>query len=71
MKLPGYFMSITDRTMGAQNPLQIYLNASVITSNEFEEIKQWCNVNDCRYSLVGLVEFPDDQSKTLFLLRWT
>jgi len=71
MKLPGYFMSITDRTMGTQNPLQIYLNASVITSNEFEEIKQWCNVNDCRYSLVGLVEFPDDQSKTLFLLRWT
>lgn len=70
MQSPGHFMAITNRIMTTRNPLHIYLNASVITSNEFEEIKQWCKKNNCNYYLVGLIEFFDEKTKTAFLMRW-
>lgn len=71
MKLPGRFMAVSDRIIAdTNNPLLIFLNASVITNHELAEIEQWCKANDCCYYLVGMVRFPDEKSKMAFFLRW-
>lgn len=64
-------MAVSDRIIAdTNNPLLIFLNASVLTNHELAEIEQWCRSNGCRYYLVGMVMFPDEKTKTLFIMRW-
>lgn len=47
------------------------LNHSVLSLTEIEDIANWCEENNCRYYGMGLVEFPNKQAVTLFMLRWS
>lgn len=46
------------------------LNHSVLNFLEVESIADWCEENNCVYYGTGIVEFPDKETLTLFLLRW-
>ena len=47
------------------------LNHAVLSQEEINAIQDWCRENNCKYYGMGLVEFPDRKTITLFTLKWS
>jgi len=47
------------------------LNHSVLSMRDIEDIADWCENNGCVYYGIGIVEFLNAESVTMFTLRWS
>lgn len=47
------------------------MNHAVLSVSEIVNIESWCLEHNCKYYGIGLIEFPDRKTVTLFMLRWS
>jgi len=76
MRLPyHYYNDAVDKFVispGEEARPSVTLNATRISSQEFDAIEAWCRArNNCTYYTAGVVVFGHSAALTEFFLRWS
>ena len=71
MTLSGIFSVSTERFIvnDSDHRLHVILNSRILPAEEFEKIEKWCIEHNCTCYNIGVIEFPDLETLTLFTLR--
>lgn len=72
MTLKGIFSASTERFIvnDLDYGFHVILNSRILPAEEFPKIEKWCNEHHCTYYNIGVIEFPDLKTFTMFILKW-
>lgn len=73
MTLKGIFSASTERFIVNDLDYGFYviLNSRILPADEFPKIEKWCNEHNCTYYNIGVIQFPNRETMSLFMLRWS